>query len=108
MNSAFSYSRKWRSAASIFSSHFLSRPCRELQARAGFAFHGFTVLELLVSLVVTLIMMGAVVTIFGLIGDNVSGARATIEMSERLRAAKNLLQRDLAGVTATMMPPLRP
>ena len=63
---------------------------------------------MLVSLAITMIMMGAVVSLFGLISDNVSGSRALIEMSERLRATRNRLQADLQGATATMTPPLRP
>ena len=56
---------------------------------------GFTLIEMLVSLAITMIMMGAVVSLFGLISDNVSGSRAIIEMSERLRATRNRLQADL-------------
>ncbi len=63
---------------------------------------------MLVSLAITLIMMGAVVTLFGTISDSVSGSRSIIEISERLRAARNRLQADLQGATATMKPPLRP
>ncbi len=69
---------------------------------------GFTLVEMLVALAITLIMMSAVVSLFGLISDNVSGSRSVIELSERLRAARNRLQADLQGVTATMQPPLRP
>ncbi len=69
---------------------------------------GFTLIEMLVSLAITLIMMGAVVSLFGVITDSVSGSRAIIEMSERLRAARNRLQADLVGATATMLPPLNP
>ncbi|MBI3840261.1 MAG: prepilin-type N-terminal cleavage/methylation domain-containing protein, partial [Planctomycetia bacterium] len=68
----------------------------------------FTLIEILVSLTITLMMMGAVVTLFGVMTDSVSGSRAVIEMSERLRACRNRLQADLQGVTATMQPPLRP
>jgi hypothetical protein len=63
---------------------------------------------MLVALAITLIMMGAVVTLFGVISESVSGSRAAIEMSDRLRAARNQLQLDLQGATATMNPPLRP
>jgi len=52
--------------------------------------------------------MGIVVTIFGLLGDNVSKSRAAMEMSEQLRGVKQRLQADLAGLTATTLPPLRP
>ena len=68
----------------------------------------FTLIEILVSLVITIMMMGAVVTLFGVMTDSVSGSRSLIEMTERLRATRNRLQTDLAGATATMKPPLRP
>ncbi len=68
----------------------------------------FTLVEMLVSLTITMIMMGAVATLFGLITDNVSGSRATIELAERLRACRNRLQADLQGITVTMIPPRRP
>lgn len=68
----------------------------------------FTLIEVLVAMAVTLILMGIVVTIFGLLGDNVSNSRAAMEMSEQLRGVKQRLQADLAGLTATTLPPLRP
>ena len=76
---------------------------RRLPRRAG-----FTVIELLVAMVITLIMMGAVATLFGTITGGVQDARATIEMTERLRSATSRLQQDLQGVTANMLPSLRP
>ncbi len=69
---------------------------------------GFTLIEMLVALAITLIMMGAVVTLFGVMTDSVSKGRSAIEMSDRLRAARNTLQADLLGATASMTPPLRP
>ncbi len=81
-------------------------------ARRGFSTRrrsrGFTLIEILVSLTITMMMMGAVVTLFGVMTDSVSGSRAVIEMSERLRACRNRLQADLQGATATMRPPLLP
>ncbi len=44
----------------------------------------FTLIEMLVSLAITMIMMGAVVSLFGLISDSVSGSRSVIETAERL------------------------
>jgi hypothetical protein len=63
---------------------------------------------MLVALAVTLLMMGAVVSIFGWIGNSVSDSRASIEIAERLRAARNRLQLDLQSATAQMDPPRRP
>ena len=40
--------------------------------------------------------------------DSVSGSRAALEMSDRLRGCRNRIQLDLQGATATMNPPLRP
>jgi prepilin-type N-terminal cleavage/methylation domain-containing protein len=68
----------------------------------------FTLIEMLVSLAITLIMMGAVVTLFGVVTDSVSGSRSLLEISDKLRATRNRLQADLQGATATMKPPLRP
>ena len=79
-------------------------PADQLRANS----RGFTLIEMLVSLAITLIMMGAVVTLFGVVSESVSGARSAIEMADRLRGAKEQLQLDLQGVTATMKPPLRP
>jgi prepilin-type N-terminal cleavage/methylation domain-containing protein len=69
---------------------------------------GFTLIEMLVAMAITLIMMGAVVTLFGTVGNSISGSRATMEISERLRNARNILQRDLGGMTVTVQPSRRP
>jgi type II secretory pathway pseudopilin PulG len=69
---------------------------------------GVTLIELLIALAITMIMMGAVVTLFANMTTSVTDSRAVIEISERLRAARNLLQNDLAGHTAPTMPPLDP
>ncbi len=62
----------------------------------------------MVALAITMIMMTAVVTLFANLSSTVSNSRALIEISERLRAARNRLQLDLAGHTANTLPPLRP
>jgi prepilin-type N-terminal cleavage/methylation domain-containing protein len=69
---------------------------------------GFTLIEMLVALAATLLMMGATVTLFGVIVDSVSGSRALLEISDKLRATRNRIQADLQGATASMRPPLRP
>ncbi len=63
---------------------------------------------MLVSLTITIMMMLAVVTLFQVMTDSVSGSRALLETADRLRACRNRLQADLQGATATMNPPLRP
>jgi prepilin-type N-terminal cleavage/methylation domain-containing protein len=69
---------------------------------------GVTLIELMVALAITLIMMTAVITLFANLSGTVSDSRALIEISERLRATRNRLQLDLAGHTASTIPPLRP
>jgi hypothetical protein len=63
---------------------------------------------MMVALVVTLIMMGAVITVFGFIGETVTDSRSIIETNNQLRSAAHRLREDLGSVTATMVPPLRP
>ncbi len=91
-------------AAAVYAHHAPPAP----RDRAASRSRGFTLVEMLVSLTITMIMMGAVVSLFGLITDNVTGSRATIEMADRLRACRNRLQADLQGITVTMIPPRRP
>ena len=54
---------------------------------------------MLVSLTITMIMMLAVVTLFQVMTDSVSGSRALMETSDRLRACRNRIQADLQGAT---------
>src|SRR5205814_6149319 len=61
--------------------------------------HGFTLVEMLVAMAITLVMMGAVVTLFANISNSVRNRRATIEMSAQLRHVRNVLQQDLQGAT---------
>jgi len=74
----------------------------------GSARKGYTLIEMLVATTLTLVMMGAVATVFGMIGEGVSAARATLEMSDAMRATAQRLRTDLEGVTVTMTPPRRP
>lgn len=69
---------------------------------------GFTLVEILVATVLTLLMMLTVVTVFGNVSDSVSGSRSLVDLNDRVRYTKDTLQRDLAGVTATMLPPRHP
>jgi type II secretory pathway component PulJ len=87
----------------------MRRPNRSPKLRTASAVSsgGFTLIEILVSTTLTLILMAAVVTMFGSIGKSVNESRSTLEMSDRLRTAAAILQKDLAGVTVTMLPPRR-
>ncbi len=61
----------------------------------------YTLVEMLVATALTMVLMGAVVTIFGSIGRTVSDSRSVVESCDRLRAASIRLQMDLDGATAT-------
>jgi prepilin-type N-terminal cleavage/methylation domain-containing protein len=60
---------------------------------------GFTLVEMLVAMAITLVMMAAVVTLFANVSNSVRNRRATIEMSSQLRHVRNVLQQDLQGAT---------
>src|SRR5215212_5280208 len=59
----------------------------------------FTLIEMLVAMAITLVMMGAVVTLFANLRNSVRNRRATTEMSGQLRHLRNVLQQDLQGAT---------
>src|SRR5688572_154505 len=69
---------------------------------------GFTLLELLVATVITLILTALVAEMFQFVTDGVFHSRANIEMSDQLRNAKHRLIQDLRGATAPTVPPLEP
>lgn len=69
---------------------------------------GFTLLEVLIATVVTLILTALVVEMFAVISDGIFNSRANIEISDQLRNAKHRLIQDLRGVTAPTIPPLDP
>ncbi|MBX7074353.1 MAG: hypothetical protein K1X71_14500 [Pirellulales bacterium] len=63
---------------------------------------------MLVAVGLTLLLMTMVVTVMSQVMENISGSRATIEMTDRLRYARERVQKDLAGVTVFPNPPIRP
>jgi prepilin-type N-terminal cleavage/methylation domain-containing protein len=69
---------------------------------------GFTLVEMLVAMAITLVMMAAVVTLFANISGSVRNRRATAEMSGQLRHVRNVLQQDLQGATCPGIPWQRP
>ena len=77
--------------------------CHRDQRRAG-----VTLIEMLISVTLTLLIVFAVVQIFELLGDTVALGRATIEMSGQLRTVSNHLQQDLDNITCAMRPPNDP
>lgn len=69
---------------------------------------GFTLLEVLVAVTITLILMGLVVEVFSRVSTGVNNSRANMELNDQLRNAKHRLIMDLRGATAPMTPPLDP
>ncbi len=91
----------------------MARPARSAGSRCPLASSagersGFTLIELLTATALTLLLMLAVVQIFATVSGSINDSRTTLEMNDRLRATANRLQRDLMGLTVTMVPPRRP
>jgi len=63
---------------------------------------------MLIAMAITLVMVGAVVTLFANISNSVRNRRAVVEMSGQLRHARNMLQQDLQGATCPGLPWQRP
>ncbi len=69
---------------------------------------GFTLVEMLVAISITLVMMATVVGVFATVSSSVSNRRAAIEVGSQLRHVRNVLQRDLEGATCPTLPWTRP
>ena len=67
---------------------------------------GLTLVEMLISMAVTLLMMAAVVNLFANIGAGVRNRRASMELGSQLRLARARLFKDLAGATCAVRPKL--
>jgi prepilin-type N-terminal cleavage/methylation domain-containing protein len=66
--------------------------------------NGLTLIEMLVAITITLLMMAAVVQIFGMIGESITNTRAMLELDEQLRRAARLLQQDLERLSPSFTP----
>ncbi|MFH1918318.1 MAG: hypothetical protein ABIP48_00310 [Planctomycetota bacterium] len=69
---------------------------------------GFTIIELMMATLLTLMLMLIVVGLFAAVSEGIRNSRATMEMAGRLRATKRKLQLDLEGRTVIVSPPARP
>jgi len=82
---------------------------RPIPVRSRAAVHAaFTLVEILMALALSLLLLGAVITMFGKVSESIGDSRSLLEMADRLRLAETRLQLDLAGATATMNPPRNP
>ena len=76
--------------------------------RGARAARGLTLVEMLVAMTLTLLLMGTVAQIFGILGQGVNGSRSVAELGARMRSTAYRLQQDLAGITVDPTPPVRP
>lgn len=60
---------------------------------------GLTLIEMLVATAVTLMLIAALAQVFQVVGTNVAGNRATVEMAGQMRRVTSRLQQDLEGLT---------
>jgi len=61
---------------------------------------GLSLVELMAATVISLIVMGATVQLFGTVGNQISNGRSNIELGDRIRTAVERLRKDLRGHTA--------
>src|SRR6056297_16167 len=66
---------------------------------------GFTIVEMLIAMAVTLLMMVALGRMFQSVGRGMQDSRANVEMSARLRTVAFRLKDELSRCTASMTPP---
>ncbi len=69
---------------------------------------GYTLIEILVATALTLLVLAAVVQVFGTVSESISDARSFVEKVDQLRITQRQLKQDLEGETAPMTPPLSP
>ncbi len=63
----------------------------------------FTLIEVLIAVVLTLVLLGLMIRAFSISGSEVSKGRAILETAGQLRATSELLRKDLAGITAKLL-----
>ena len=78
------------------------------QVEGGDSRSGLTLVEMLVSMTLTLIIVFAMLQVFQVMGDNVTRSRATLEMAVELRDASSRLQEDLQSLTVQVRPWVKP
>ena len=81
---------------------------RRARSRRSGARHGLTLIEMLVSVTLTLLVVFAIVQVFDMLGQTMTKGRAAIEMAGNLRSVANRLQEDLDSLTCPVRPWLDP
>jgi hypothetical protein len=64
-----------------------------------------TLVEMMVATTMSLIILGIIAQLFGMLGKGISGSRSALTLSEQLRAVGNTLRTDLSGLTVQTLPP---
>jgi type II secretory pathway pseudopilin PulG len=77
---------------------FTTRPSRR----------AMTLVEMLVATTMTLIIMGVVAQLFGMMGKGITGNRNALDLDAQLRGVAHTLRTDLAGITVVPIPPVPP
>lgn len=83
-------------------------PMRSLGGARGMPRPGLTLIEMMISVVLTLMIVFAVVQAFQMMGTGITNGRAAIEMSGEMRAPVARLQKELDHVSCPVRPPLDP
>jgi len=69
---------------------------------------GFTLVEMLIAMAITLLLMGALGRGFAFIGESIRDSRVQVELTNDLRDVTNRLQDDLARCTVVLRPCVDP
>src|SRR5437764_445519 len=70
----------------------------------NFCRRGFTLVEMLVAMALTLILVYAIAQFYAIVGDAVKEGRAMIELNQQLRAVVERLKSDFDLVTVPLVP----
>jgi len=83
---------------------FATSPARRSRSIRHRLRDGFTLVEMLVTVAVTLIIVYGLVEMFQWVGQSVADGRGVIELSGNLRGVTTRLQKDLDGLTVPVRP----
>lgn len=90
------------------SDFLLSRNSADQRCSSGAsrARSGFTLIEVMIAVTVTLLMMLGLAQMFKVLGDSMNKGRAGLELNNRLRGILHRVRTDLDNVTAQARPPI--
>ncbi|MAV36350.1 MAG: hypothetical protein CMJ59_12940 [Planctomycetaceae bacterium] len=76
----------------------------ERAARTQKLRRGFTLVEMMVAMAITMLLVLALTQMFDIVGERLSHSRAALELSGKMRSVESRLQQDLDGVTVPVRP----